>query len=469
MSGYEDFLAAPSESLLVALTKEQLFCIADYYLIEVTIPKRSNKDQLVDFIRERLKEKQVLSGGTPVEQTPLTGPDQPLSNMSQLTFDEQKELLQMQLEHKKWVVVQELEQKRIEAFEREKDRLLEMERLKHTEHEQEQARELERTRLKLEAEGRGSAGQHSGLGSMIKFLPKFNERDPDVFFSLFENVAKNQDWSSEDKTLLLQTVLIGRAQEAFVALTFEERRSYDKVKEAVLKCYELVPEAYRQRFRNLRKFERQTHSEVARELASLFNRWLTAEGVVEFDGLRNLVMLEQFKNIVPERIVTYLNEHKVKTAAKAAVLADGYGLTHKNQLAYVRDYSQRYDNRRDDRDHSRDHRDVDAQVVRGNVGPPGRLDSVPHSRTDSKSEEDNKCNYCWQLGHWKIDCPALLARRKSRFTEMNREVKDVGCVASIHAAHLGNERKANVVQLKATKTVHEQSNVQDVKRMDDKP
>ena len=42
-----------------------------------------------------------------------------------------------------------------------------MERLKHTEHEQEQARELERTRLKFEAEGRGSAGQHSGLGSMI--------------------------------------------------------------------------------------------------------------------------------------------------------------------------------------------------------------------------------------------------------------------------------------------------------------
>ena len=176
-------------------------------------------------------------------------------------------------------------------------------------------------------------------------------------------------------------------------------------------------------------------------------------------------MLEQFKNVVPERIVTYLNEHNVKTAAEAAVLADGYVLTHKNHLAYVRDYSQRYDNRRDDRDHRKDHRNVDAQVVRGNVGPPGRLVSVPLS----KSEEDNKCNYCWQLGHWKMDCPALLAHRKSRFTAINREVKDVGCVASIRAAHLGNERKANVFQLKATMTVHEQSNVQDVKRMDDKP
>lgn len=230
MSVYENFLAAPSESLLIALTKEQLIQVAEHYLIELTIPKRANKEQLVDFIRGQLKEKQVLPGGALVEltlPTPLTGLNEPLSRMSQLTFDEQKQLLQMQLDQRKLEMAQELEQRRIEVVERERDRVLEMERLRHTEHEQEQARELERTRLKWEAEGRGGGGatQHSGLGSMIKFLPKFNERDPDVFFSLFENVAADQNWSSGNKTLLLQTVLIGCAQEAFVALSFEERRS----------------------------------------------------------------------------------------------------------------------------------------------------------------------------------------------------------------------------------------------------
>ena len=463
MSGYENFLAAPSESLLVALTKEQLIQVADHYSIELTIPKRANKEQLVDFICQRLKEEQVLPGGAPVELI-LPTP----AKMSQLTFDEQKQLLQMQLDQRKLEMAQELEQKRIEVFEREKDRLLEMERLRHAGHQQEQARELERTRFKLEAEGRGGGGaaQHADLGSMIRFLPKFNERDPDVFFSLFENVAADQNWSSGNKTLLLQTVLIGRAQEAFVALSFEERRCYEKVKEAVLKCYELVPEAYRQRFRNVRKFERQTHLELARELTSVFNRWLTAEGVVEFGGLCNLVLLEQFKNIVPERIATYLNEHKVETVAEAAALADGYVLTHKNQVAYARDYSQRYGNRGDDRDHRRDPRDVGAQVVRGNVGPPGRVDSMPHSRIDNKMEADNKCNYCGQLGHWKRDCPSLLAHRKSRPTAFTNEVKDVGCATSMHDGHLGIERKANVFQLKAEKTEH--SKVQEVK-IDDGP
>lgn len=32
MSAFEDFMAALSESLLAALTKEQLFNLADYYL-----------------------------------------------------------------------------------------------------------------------------------------------------------------------------------------------------------------------------------------------------------------------------------------------------------------------------------------------------------------------------------------------------------------------------------------------------
>ena len=111
MSGYENFLAAPSESLLVALTKEQLIQVADHYSIELTIPKRANKEQLVDFICQRLKEEQVLPGGAPVELI-LPTP----AKMSQLTFDEQKQLLQMQLDQRKLEMAQELEQKRIEVF-----------------------------------------------------------------------------------------------------------------------------------------------------------------------------------------------------------------------------------------------------------------------------------------------------------------------------------------------------------------
>ena len=60
MSALDNFLEAPSESLLLTLTIKELIHVADYYSIEVTLPKSAKKDRLVDFIRECLKAKEVL-------------------------------------------------------------------------------------------------------------------------------------------------------------------------------------------------------------------------------------------------------------------------------------------------------------------------------------------------------------------------------------------------------------------------
>ena len=48
-----------------------------------------------------------------------------------------------------------------------------------------------------------------------------------------------------ERTLLLQCVLTGRAQLAYASLSVADSQVYNKVKTAVLKAYELVPEAYR--------------------------------------------------------------------------------------------------------------------------------------------------------------------------------------------------------------------------------
>ena len=50
--------------------------------------------------------------------------------------------------------------------------------------------------------------------------------------------------------LLLQSVLVGKAQEIYGSLSVEHSSNYEQVKEAILKAYELIPEAYRQKFRN---------------------------------------------------------------------------------------------------------------------------------------------------------------------------------------------------------------------------
>lgn len=104
----------------------------------------------------------------------------------------------------------------------------------------------------------GTPAARFHIGSNLKLLPKFNDKEPGTFFFVFERLADARNWPDQDHTLMLQCVLTGKAQEAYAALTSEVCENDVKLKAAVLKAYVLVQEAYRQHFRNWRKSDRQT-------------------------------------------------------------------------------------------------------------------------------------------------------------------------------------------------------------------
>ena len=91
------------------------------------------------------------------------------------------------------------------------------------------------------------------VNKCIRMIPPFNVKDVDKFFTLFERTADTLKWPRKVWTLLLQCVLTGKAQEAYASLSSDDCHDYDKVKAAVLRAFELVPEAYRQRFRRFKK------------------------------------------------------------------------------------------------------------------------------------------------------------------------------------------------------------------------
>ena len=85
-------------------------------------------------------------------------------------------------------------------------------------------------------------------------LQKGHEKEVDKYFFLhFEKVAENLKWPKEHWTVLLQSVVISKVREIYTQLSLEQSSNYDKVKELILKGYELVPEAYMQEFRDCRK------------------------------------------------------------------------------------------------------------------------------------------------------------------------------------------------------------------------
>ncbi len=120
----------------------------------------------------------------------------------------------------------------------------------------------------------------------------------------------------------------------------------------------------------------EAYVEFARELTIAFNRWCMASEVTTFEELCNLIVLEQFKNSVPPRIATYINEQKADTAAKAAELADDC-LTHKSSFEF---------RKRD-------------EVFED------KIDRIPRNSSLI-------CNYCRGKGHWKNKCPVLKSKSK---------------------------------------------------------
>ena len=84
------------------------------------------------------------------------------------------------------------------------------------------------------------------------------EEDVDKFFLHFDKVATTLHWPSEACTMLLQSVLLGKAREVYSALSVKQSANYEVVKREVLKACELVPEAYRQQFREMKCKEGQT-------------------------------------------------------------------------------------------------------------------------------------------------------------------------------------------------------------------
>lgn len=164
----------------------------------------------------------------------------------------------------------------------------------------------------------------------IALVPPFRESEVDSYFNAFERIAATLNWPKDVWPLLLQCKLVGKAQEVCATLTVEESLKYEVLKATVLRAYELVPEAYRQKFRSCTKSGNQTFVEFAREKGVLFDKWCQASKVEDFAQLRELVLLEEFKKCLPERIVIYLNEQKVPSLSEAAVLADEFALTHKN-------------------------------------------------------------------------------------------------------------------------------------------
>ena len=370
------FVSNPSWDLLEEFLKTDLVKIAAKY--ELSVKSSMRKTEVKCLISQHLINQNILTelNSDSVSVKDECDTSRPLEiRRMELEFEER------QREHER-----EREERQREGEREERDR--ERQHQKYL-REMELQQELRLRELDLQTRERPHSDRFD-VTKHIRLVPKFAEIDADKYFLHFEKIALNLNWPKQYWPLLLQSVLIGKAQEAYAALSPEDSQSYDTVKAAVLKSYELVPEAYRQKFRDRKKNDSETYVEFAHDKNVLFKRWCDSKEVgSDFEKLRQIVLIEEFKKCISSDVRTYLDEKKVQQLSQAAVLADDYALTHKTSFIQSKQSS-------------------DSQSK-----PSANNRSQNNSRYNSgKSNSGIICSYCKKSGHLMVNCFKLQNKRQ---------------------------------------------------------
>ena len=420
----EEFLKRPPQEILdtlkaLSLTRVELVVLARHLEIEpktsstkpeirqLILPVLVTKNIVGEESDEKTEEKEDTETSTMMVKTRKYDPEFELEKLKL-----QMELEKMRLETQREEKEREKQEKERERERQEKERQRERQEKERERERQEKERERESARqiqerekerqfelekLKLQ-QSNHPIGQSLDVIKNFQAVPSFQEDDVDMFFLHFEKLATNLNWPKDHWTILLQKAFVGKAREIFGQLSVEQSQKYEYVKDVVLRGYQLNPEAYRQKFRNCQRDISQTFVEFARVKEQLFDRWCHSKKVnKDFEKLRQLILIEEFKCRIPFHMKTFIDEKQVENLQQAADLADEYFLTRGN-------FNQQ-------RNQSSD-KQYTANPISGSDSFQQPVNSTQSMKSNSQTSVPF-CNYCKRRGHLKSECFYLIGNQPS--------------------------------------------------------
>ena len=329
------FTAQPSVEALRDLRKQDWLELVEYYQLDCSA--RERKEVIKNLVVDTLVCMGVLPSEAIDELTPGTSSGNmtprllaaegiesllppmeavqrklSLEKQSPQKEEETQKLTQQQLDYNLQIRKMELEMKREELRAQQELRLRELE-LKELQIKQEleiKGKELQTQENISTLKTRFNASEASSL------LPPFDETNVDGYFTTFESLAGIKEWPRDQWLIILYPKFVGKAQRVFN--TLEQFQDYDTVKASIISAYEITPEAYRQRFRNLTKQLAHTFIEFATEKKRLLKKWMDSTHTSTLDDLVNLIILEELKSKMPQNILRHVEEKGATTWEKSS-------------------------------------------------------------------------------------------------------------------------------------------------------
>jgi hypothetical protein len=268
----------------------------------------------------------------------------------------------------------------------------------------------------------------------IRMVPVFDDHDIDLYVSNFEKLAVSQNWPRAQWAAVLMPMLKGaKSLRALNRLRPEEVSDYDALKKAISEEYELVPEAYRNRFRSCVKRQGDSFSDFNQFMCTQFSRWLASvDATNDIEVLKNVICMEQFMSKCPDDIRQYLLDKNCKTAQECAKRADEYVTMHKN----LRKGNHSYGGGKGDSSNFKFSNSGNGNGVHKFNDKPGS-NVANRSVNDSNGNSDHKfqklCYVCHKPGHIATNCPNKFDNRSKgvNLVMTQAESKESLCVVEV--------------------------------------
>ncbi|GFN77832.1 hypothetical protein PoB_000433800, partial [Plakobranchus ocellatus] len=103
----------------------------------------------------------------------------------------------------------------------------------------------------------------------------------------------------------------------------EQAKDYDKVKEALMKRYDLTEDGYRRKFRTCKPAEGESPDMFIVRILTYLDRWIELSKTDKsYEKLKDLIVRERFMDACPEDLATSLREKNLPTLERVAKEAE---------------------------------------------------------------------------------------------------------------------------------------------------
>jgi hypothetical protein len=176
-------------------------------------------------------------------------------------------------------------------------------------------KEKEIEMMKIAKEGKEKTSGEIEVRTNRPKLPKFDEDkdDMDSYLERFEIYATVQNWKPEEWSISLSALLTGKGLQVFTSMPTKDIKNYHKLKNALLKRYQLTEEGFRRKFRDAHPEDNESAYQFIARIRRYFQRWVELTEIEKsYDSLQELLIKEQYINTCSAEMKIYLRERAIK-------------------------------------------------------------------------------------------------------------------------------------------------------------